>query len=123
MLTNNTILLKTKVVHGLINRLLNLLPVRSPLDEFVHVLGERISTDGFQHCDANYLRPVGSTVARGVSHNLRKILGVLHNKDVTKHLEVGKIGRDVLNLIVAISYHHSGIGDHSVNTFSPTINA
>jgi len=43
-----TVLLKTKVVHGLVNRFFDFLPVRSPLDEFVHVL-EDISIRKFQH--------------------------------------------------------------------------
>lgn len=47
VLTNNTILLEAKVVHGLVNRLLDLLPVRSSLDEFIHVLEDSLSSRTF----------------------------------------------------------------------------
>ena len=52
---------------------------------------------------ANYLRPVGSTIARGVPYNLRKVLSVIHNEDVTEHLEMREIRRDALNLFVLVS--------------------
>lgn len=51
----------------------------------------------------SYLGPVGSTITRGVSHNLRKILGVIHNEDMAEHLEVGEIRHDALNLVVVMS--------------------
>ena len=56
----------------------------------------------------DYLRPVRSTITRGVSHDLRKVLGVIHNEDMTEHLEVGEIRRDVLNLVIAMSLESSG---------------
>ena len=103
ILANDAILFKTKVVHGLVNRLFNLLPIRSSLNEFIHVLEDRISTRRFRpHC-ANYLRPVGSPIARSVSYDLGKILCVIHNEDVTKHFKVGEIRRDALNLVVGMS--------------------
>ena len=56
----------------------------------------------------DYLRPVRSTITRGVSHDLRKVLGVIHNEDMTEHLEVGEIRRDALNLVIAMSLESSG---------------
>jgi len=103
VLANYTIFLEAKVVHGLVNRLFDLLPVRSSLDELIHILCD-ISIGKFERICVNYLRPVGSTITRGVSHNLCKILGVIHNEDMTKHLEMGKIRRDALNLVIPISW-------------------
>ena len=54
-----------------------------------------------QHHLINHLRSVRSTITRGVSYDLRKILSIIHNEDVAKHLQMGKIGCDVLNLIVS----------------------
>ena len=103
MLANYTIFLEAKVVHGFVNRLFDLLPVRSSLDEFIHIL-EDINIRKFERICVNYLRPVGSAITRGVSHDLRKILGVIHNEDVTKHLEMGEIRRDALNLVIRMSW-------------------
>lgn len=102
VLANNAIFLEAKVVHGLVNRLLNLLPVRSSLNELVHVLEVSISTGKFQFYRTNHLRSVGSTVSRSVSYDLRKVLSVIHNEDVTEHLEMGEIRRDALNLVIAM---------------------
>ena len=48
----------------------------------------------------NYLRTVGSAIAGGVSYDLRKILSIIHDEDVAKHLEMGEIRRDTLNLFI-----------------------
>ena len=103
-LTNNTILLETKVIHSFVNRLFNFLPIRSSLNKLIHILGENVSVERSRHCEINYLRSVGSTITRGVPHDLCEILCILHDEDVTEHFEVGKICRDVLDLIVMISH-------------------
>ena len=47
-----------------------------------------------------YLRSVGSTITRGISYDLCEILRVIHDEDVTKHLEMGEIRRNALNLVI-----------------------
>ena len=121
VLANNAIFLKTEVVHGLVNRLFDLLPVGSSLNEFIHIL-EDISTRNFQHRCGNHLRPVGATITRGVSDDLREILGVVHNKDVAKHLEVGEIRHNALNLVLH-EMRVLRVEGHSVHTFNPAMNA
>lgn len=37
-LRDNTVLLETQVVHGLVHYFLNLLPIRPSLDELIHIL-------------------------------------------------------------------------------------
>ena len=101
--TGNTIFLETKVIHSFVNRLFNFLPIRPPLNKFIYILGENVSVEGSLHCKVNYLRSVGSTITRSVSHDLCEILCVFHDEDVTEHFEVGKICGDVLDLIVIIS--------------------
>ena len=123
VLTDNTIFLKAKIIHGLVNRLLDLLPVRSSLNKFIHVLEGTVSPRKFRCRHKDYLRPIRSTITRGVSHDLCKILSVVHNKDVTEHLEMGEIRRDALNLVVPMSCEFSGAGDHPAHTFNPAMNA
>ena len=107
VLANYTVFLEAKVVHGLVNCLLYFLPIRSSLNEFIHVL-EDISIRRFERIRVNYLRPIGSTITRGVSHDLRKILSVIHNEDMTKHLEMGEICGDALNLLIPMSWELLG---------------
>ena len=121
VLANYTIFFEAKVIHGIVNGLFDLLPVGPSLDEFIHVL-EGISIRKFECNCVNYLGPVGPTITRGVSHDLRKILSVIHNEYVAKHLEMGEIRRDALHLVILISCRFSGAGDHLVRTFNPAMN-
>jgi len=73
--------------------------------------------------DLNHLRSIRSAVARGVPYDLRKVLGVIHDEDVTKHLEIGEIRRDALNLAIVLSCQFSEVGNHSGCTFNPAMNA
>ena len=43
MLGNDTIFLETEIIHRLVNSLLYFLPIRSPLDKFVHILTCNVS--------------------------------------------------------------------------------
>ena len=40
--TNDTVLLETQIIHRLVHRFFNLLPVRPALDELVNVLRESV---------------------------------------------------------------------------------
>jgi hypothetical protein len=51
---------------------------------------------------ANYLGAVGSTIAGGISYDLRKILSIIYDEDVAKHFEMGEIRRDTLNLFIVL---------------------
>ena len=122
ILTNNAILLKTEVVHGFINSFLDLLPVRSSLNEFIHILPDGVSVGIPQYCCVNYLGSVRSTITRSISYDLCKILGVVHNKYMTKHLQMRKIRGNVLGLIIETSFEHRRAGDYPADTFNPDIN-
>ena len=47
LLADDAVFLKAEIVHGLVNRLFDFLPVGSSLNEFIHVLEDAISARSF----------------------------------------------------------------------------
>jgi hypothetical protein len=92
--TDNTILFETQIVHRLVNRFLDLLPVRPALDKFVYVL-VKFSSSGWSdwyNTKETYFRAICASIPRDIPHDLREIPRILDNIDVPKHLEVGEFG-------------------------------
>lgn len=91
--TDHTVFLETQIVHRLVDRLLNLLPVGSSLHELVYILRTSVrilDCASLEHSDT-HLWPVCPTISRYVSHNLREISRILDNKHMPKHLQVREL--------------------------------
>jgi hypothetical protein len=86
MSRNDAVFLEAKVIHRLIDCLLNLLPIRPPLDELVHILWSELNIVRAKRIEHAHLRTVRTTVTCDIADNLREILRILNNVDVPEHL-------------------------------------
>ena len=98
-LADDAVLLERQVVHRLVHRLLNLLPVTPPLDEFVDVLKSKINQDSsIRLTSLPYLWSECPTVPLHIPHDLSEVLRIRHDINVAQNLEIGEITRDRRNL-------------------------
>jgi hypothetical protein len=87
-LANSTVLFKTQIVHCLVNDFLDLLPIRTSLDEFVNVLyvlkvscyKDNVLALGINMTN---LRPISPTISCNIFHDLCEIFGVLDDINVS----------------------------------------
>lgn len=96
--TNNTILLETEIIHRLVNRFLNLLPIRSMLDELVYVLCSLLAKVTTTTNRQKYLGLVCTPVSGNIPNDLRQILSILNNIHMPQHLQMRKIRNNRRNL-------------------------